>query len=270
MRYAILATLVATAVGPATAPPHRGCDQQGGTLLYREVTEGELTLYTPAGARLLGQTHVATIALAFGATDSVTAWYDSLAVEAQSLEGRQRPATALLLRQPFQLRCDARGRLTTLRAPRIPQEILEITDLSQEFTDFLVRTPTVALEVGVEWTDTLAHLVPETGGTFRKYTAYATWRVQTDTLYAGTRAWILTGRSRLSLEAGDLAPRHSGQAVSVLAGEEQGRAILAEGGRLLSRTKQGNLAGQLTIRSGSKAQSFQQDYHYESRITHVP
>lgn len=123
---------------------------------------------------------------------------------------------------------------------------------------------------GVEWTDTLAHVVPDAGGVFRRYTSLTTWVVEKDTVVHGGRGWILKGRSKLSLEAGDPVPGRSGQAVSVLTGEELGRAVLAEDGRLLNRTKQGRLAGQLTMRSSSGERSFPQDYSYDSRITHVP
>jgi hypothetical protein len=270
MQLGILAMLLATGALPLGGHTPPACGQPGDTLRYRELTQSELTLYSSAGTRLLDQTYDALVALVFGPGDSVTAWYDTLSLEVQSVNGAQRPATGALLRQLFQLRCDGRGRLATLRAPAVPQEIREITDLSQEFIDFLVRIPATTMGRGVEWTDTLAHVVPDAGGVFRRYTSLTTWAVEKDTLIAGGRGWILKGRSKLNLEAGDLVSDRSGQAVSVLTGEELGRVVLTQDGRLLSRTKQGRLAGQLTLGSGSSARSFPQDYTYDSRITHVP
>lgn len=271
MPYAILPILLAAAsAGMTTARQPSACGSPGDTLRYRELTLSELTLQTSAGIRLLDQTHDASIALAFGPADSATAWYDSLALEIQSPAGGRRPPTTALLQQPFQLRCDARGRLTILRAPTVPPEIREVTDLSQGFADFLIRIPAVPLGVGIQWTDTLVHAVPEVRGAFRKYTAVTTWRVQGETYFGDWRAWMLSGRTRLSLESGDPLPGDSGQAVSALAGEEQDEVIVAQNGRMLSRIRQGTLAGQLTIRSGSSAKDFPQDYTYETRITHVP
>lgn len=269
MRYVILLILSVAIAGAVSPRRPSACSASGDTLRYREVTESELTLYTPAGTRLLDQKHDATITLAFGADSSVSAWYDSLALEVEWLRGVQRPATAALVGQPFHLLCDSRGRLTTIRAPAIPADVRELSDLAQQFTDFLVPIPPAALVAGAAWTDTLAQVVPENGGAYRKYTAVASWRVQKDTLVAGGRGWILTGRSKLSLDSGDPLARN-GQAQSVLTGQEEGSALVAEDGRLLSRTRQADLKGQLTIRSGPGARNFAQGYSYRSRITHVP
>ncbi len=270
MRHAILATLVAAGAGAAASPELPGCGRSGDTVRYREITESEVTLYTPGGTRLLDVGHDATITLAFGISDSITAWYDTLALKVESLTGGRRPATSALLRQPFHLRCDAPGRLVTLRAPTIPPDIREVTDLSQQFADFLVRVPPGVLRVGAAWTDTLEYAVPAAAGAFRKYSAITTWQVQQDTAVGGGRGWILTGRGRIRTEAGNALTGGRGQATVELAGEERGRAVLAPDGRMLSRTRQGDLTGRLSIRSGASANDFSQDYTYESRLTHVP
>jgi hypothetical protein len=269
MHYAFLLTLLAVRAVGAEAPPAASCITGRDTLRYRELTESELTLYTSAGTRLIDQKHDATITLAFGPSDSVTAWYDSLALEVESLKGTQRPPADALLGQRFRLVCDANGRLTTLAAPAVPPEIRELSDLSQQFTDFLIRVPQGKLQVGSEWTDTLDQVAPETAGASRRYTAITTWRVQRDTLLDGRRARVLSGRTTLKLDAGDPLVGRPGQARSALAGAEKAQAVLAEDGRLLSRSKEGTLTGRLTVRSGSGEQSYAQDYTYRSRITHV-
>ncbi len=267
LAQALLVTPIAASVRPALAQQSAGYPHGRDTLHYHELTRSELALQTPTGVRLVDLTHDATVAVAFGDGDSATAWYDALALEAQSLQGVRRPATATLLRQPFVLRLDPRGRATTLRSPTVPTEIAELADLSQEFTDFFVRLPEQPLAAGVEWTDTLVHSVPEVRQSYRKYTAVTRWRVERDSTTADGPVWILSSQSTVALEAGNPVPASGGRIVSVLEGEERGSAILSRDGRLLSREREGSLGGRLEMHASAPARRFEQDLTYRSRIT---
>ena len=270
LAQALLIMPVAMGVRPALAQQPGGYLHGPDTLRYHELTRSELSLSTPGGTRLMDLSHDATVALAFGGGDSAIAWYEALALEAQSLQGLRRPATATLLRQPFVLRLDRRGRTTTLRSPALTAGIRELTDLSQEFTDFFVRLPAQPLGMGVEWIDTLAHTVPAAHQAYRKYTAITRWRVERDSATVYGPAWILSSTATVALETGDPLPVSGGQVVSILEGEEGGTAIFSQDGRLLSRTKEGSLTGRLEMRASAPARSFEQDYTYRSSITHAP
>jgi hypothetical protein len=267
LAQALLVPPAAASFRPVLAQQSAGYRHGPDTLRYHELSRAELTLHTPAGVRLMDLTHDATVALAFGAGDTATAWYEALALEAQSLQGVRRPVTTSLLRQPFVLRLDQRGRATTLRSPALTSEILELSELSQEFTDFFVRLPVQPLGLGVEWIDTLVHTVPEARLAHRRYTAVTRWRVERDSTTADGPAWILSSQGAVTLEAGNPLPASGGRVVSVLEGEERGGAILSRDGRLLSRTKEGSLTGRLEMRASSPARSFEQGYTYWSRIT---
>jgi hypothetical protein len=266
----LIGSLLADRFGQATTQPAAGYRHAADTVRFHELTHGEIGMFTPAGARIMEQKHEATIGLVFGAADSVIAWYDTLSLEAQSIQGVRRPNTGPLLRQPYLLRMDNRGRVTTLRAPALPPDVREITDLSQAFVDFFVRLPGQPLASGLEWTDTLANETGRGEQSYRKYVVITKWRVEKDSVIGGAPVWVVASSGTVSLETGEPLPGQKGQAISALAGEEHSRAILSRDGRFLGRTREGKVAGHLAIRSGASSQRFEQDYTYQSRIEKVP
>jgi hypothetical protein len=268
--FTLVGSLLATGLGQKATPRAATNRHVADTIRYHERTDGEIGMFTPSGARLMEQKHDATIGLVFGAADSVTAWYERLSLEVRSIQGLRLPNTTLLLRQPYLLRVDSRGRVTTLRAPASPAEVRELTDLSQEFADFFVRLPAQPLVLGLEWTDTLASETGRGEQSYRKYVVIAKWRVEKDSVIGGAPAWVLASSATISLETGEPLPGQKGQAISTLGGEEQGRAMLSRDGRFLGRTRQGKVAGHLAIRSGGASQKFEQDYTYQSRIEQLP
>ena len=53
--------------------------------------------------------------------DSAHAWFESLSLVAQSPQGEQKPSDRRVLRKPFRLTFDARGRVKLVEAPAFPR-----------------------------------------------------------------------------------------------------------------------------------------------------
>src|SRR5207248_11737855 len=103
--------------------------------------KGAVIVRTPQGEIQVSVDQEGTVGLVRLAGDSARAWFESLTLAAQSPQGEQKPATDALLRKPYRLTFDARGRVKLVEAPALPPEVAGFGDLSNEFTDLFLRLP---------------------------------------------------------------------------------------------------------------------------------
>ena len=270
-RHALGALLLLSAMlaAPLAAQPAAYRRTPGDTVRLREATTAEMTLRTPGGDLPATLRHDAVVAVAFTAGDTARAWYEALAVEASGAAGLQRPATDAVLRRPFTLAMDARGRVRTLAAPEIPAAVRGITDLSHQFDDFFLRLPAAPLRVGLAWSDTVVHR-DSSAARYTHATRAAHYRVERDTVVGGRRALVVSMRQAVRLEAGGPVEGQPIRTDAVLAGGDSGIVVFAPAeGRLLGRARSGEMRGTLTVRGGAEPLAIPQTYRYRSTIAPV-
>src|SRR5204862_6091227 len=156
MSRAIFAVAVLSFVALAPVAAQSTYAPPGGdTLRYRETQKTAVVITTPQGEIQVSADQDASLGIKRFAGDSANAWFEALSLVAQSPQGEQKPATDAILRKPFRLTFDARGRVKLVQAPAFPEELAAFGDLANEFTDLFFRLPTQPLRVGMAWTDTL-------------------------------------------------------------------------------------------------------------------
>jgi hypothetical protein len=84
---------------------------------------------------------------------AIEAWYDSLALSREGLQGKLAPDTDGLLGGRYRGVLTPAGRYTPSARPFVPDEVAEVADLSRAMEDLLPRLPGSALEVGGRWQD---------------------------------------------------------------------------------------------------------------------
>ena len=243
----------------------------GDTIRVREVTTSRTTLTAPSGTVALRSEHDATIAVVAAGAESARGWYERLRIAMVTPQGRQAPATDGALSRPFELAFDARGRITTLRAPEFPAAFEAVSDLSHQFDDLFFRLPGAPLALDLSWVDTA---VVETrgpeGASFRAERIIRS-RVVRDTLVAGESAWVIESVQRSTVSG---AQRVKGQPLTVrtaLSGADSGLVVFSrERGRMLSRERSGGLAGTLTYEGGPQPVVLPMEQRYESAVRRVP
>jgi hypothetical protein len=268
--------LVATACGGAsTATPVTPVGWQGyairdDTLRFREVSTGDIRFTTPQGEMAMKSEHDATIAITRVGGDTARAWYEALAIGMTSPMGAGRPATEAALRQPFTLRIDGRGRITLLQAPTFPASFEGITDLTQQFADFLPRLPAAPLRVGLAWTDT-ATRTDSTARRAMRSRSIATYRVERDTVVNGQPALVVSMRQEIGIRSAAPIPSQNARAEIAQDGTENGFFVFAPAtGRLVARRREGRLEGDVVTTGPNGRTTMKQVYAYTSSIDALP
>lgn len=262
----LLALSLPTAVTAQAAAYRR---TPGDTLRFREVTTSEITLRTPRGDLPMRSGHDALIAVTFLPGDSARAWYDGLTLEASGPAGTQRPATRAALRQPFTLAFDARGNVRTLAAPTFPASFRGITDLTHQFDDFFLRLPAQPLRVGLAWTDSVARR-DSARSRYTRTTGVAHYRVERDTTVGTRRGVVIAMRQTVRIENGGPVEGQPLTAESVLEGGDEGVFVYAPSeGRILGRTRTGEVRGTVTFRGGPQPVAMEQRYRYQNTLTPI-
>lgn len=240
----------------------------GDTAKYHQLTSGFVTMQMPQGIVEVKTIHDATIRITVGSDRISRAWYDSLYLfQAGPGPQRQEPETVSLLGDAFEFRFDPAGRVELLSFPEIPAEIASMTDLSRQFDDFFITLPAEELAVGIRWTDTVT-----TERAARPNDTYLgnhvrSYRVERDTVIGGESAFILTVEQTVTLEASSPMPQEGLWAFTELTGDDKGFAIFnVDSGRLLYRTREGLLEGELRVTGGPQPLVIPQRYRYESTI----
>jgi hypothetical protein len=213
--------------------------------------------------------HEATVAVVRLAGDTARAWYEALSIGATGPMGDQRPATDAVLRAPFTLQLDARGRTRTVSTPNFPADFAGVTDLTHQFDDFFVRLPARPLRVGLAWSDT-ATRTDSSAERSTRWRSVASYRVERDTVADGVPALVVRMRQQIQTRVEAPVPGQPTRARTTLAGTEDGFFVFApSAGRLLARRREARLAGEIVMRNGAAAMSFQQAYSYASTLDAV-
>jgi hypothetical protein len=277
MRACLLVALamVAGACGPGPAPSTPTPSTQpaayrfgGDTLRFREVSEGRIGIAGPQGNLEFHTTHDGTIAIARLGGDTARAWYEALAIGFTGPMSQLRPATDAALRQPFTLRMDDRGRVTTLATPTFPASFKDVSDLTQQFADYFPRLGAQPLVVGTAWSDTTEHVTRDSARTSR-IRSVAHYRVERDTVVGGMPAMVVSMQQELTIDSNGAAG--GAPTVSTQAGVEVGFYVFApRTGRLLSRRRSALLEGELAMGSGAARMAMKQAFSYTSSIDALP
>lgn len=196
MRCATGALLVLCFLGLEVRPLD---GQSADTLLYSEVTDGEMVLSTPRGDVAIGSEHDALIGFVKVRFDSAHAWYEDISVASISPMGEERPDLAAVRGDPFILHIDEKGHVHALRTPEFPSSLEGITDLRYQFVDFFMPNPPSPLGVGLTWSDTLFVDENRGAGVEGTTTKIATYTVVSDTIVGSTPAFVIEGAGNIEV-----------------------------------------------------------------------
>lgn len=267
-RYLAATALLLACALPASAQATYAAPS-GDTLRFREVTEGKVTITTPQGEIPITLELRSTVGVHRMAGDSARGWYDSLSMVAGTPGGEQRPAADSVLKQPFRLGLDARGRVRLLQAPKFPSSFEGLSDLSHQFDDFFLRLPEKPLVVGLAWSDTSTRRDSTSDKTSR-WTTNADYRVERDTVVDGTPAVVVSMKQRIRISGEGPVPNQPMRATSMLEGGDEGYFVFAPAaGRMLARRRTGKLEGDTFLRGAMGEMTMRQAYTYTSTLDAV-
>jgi hypothetical protein len=263
----LLAAAIAVLPAPLLAQAAAYRRDPADTVRLREITTGETVVRTPQGDVPLGSRQQSLIAVTFLPGDSARAWYEDLDLEASSPRIVEHPPTGSVLRQPFALRFDSRGRVQTLATPAFPPALGRIADLRHQFDDYFLRLPAAPLAPGLTWADTVTRRDSTAAGSYSRTTGAAQYRVERDTTVGGVRGVVVSVRQRLRLENGGPIEGQGITAASVMEGTDEGLWVFAPAeGRILGRAHSGDLSGTVVLRGGVAPVTMPQTYRYSSTL----
>lgn len=256
---------VATAPVAAQAGPYRL--PANDTLKYREISNGEVVIETPQGELTTRTEHDAGLRVVASSAGQARAWYASLRVRSVGPTGDLAPNTEGVLGLPYQLTYPSDGRVTLVDAPEFPTPIAAVTDLTHQFFDFFVSMPAGQPLRGQSWQDTLRSTVANPPMTSLLNEAIRTFRVRGDTVLVGRSALVVEVTTNSRMEGSGPLEGQPLTAVTSLEGVETGIAIFDwASGRLLHRSKSGNLRGLFRIEGAPQVIELPQTYQYTSTI----
>jgi len=258
-------TCVVLAIGARSAESQSAYARTADTLRYRETTTTEARITTPQGEVPLTIEHAATMAVMLLPGDSAKAWYEALRVAVISPAGTQAPETESVLKQPFRLTFDPRGKISVVSSPTFPASFEGITDLTYQFTDFFLRLPASPLKIGLTWTDTLTRTT-STAEKSAKLNSIANYRVERDTMVAGVPAFVISMRQQLSSESEGPVPGQPVRARSLATGTDEGVVLFSKAGRMLGRQRTGTLTGGMTMTFDGGSMEVGQTFTYKNVI----
>ena len=216
------------------------------TLRYREVNSADVTVSAPQGELAVSMKQDAIVGLRFLPGDRAEAWFDSLAVSLSLPTGETTPPTASMLRQPYTLGFDARGRTRLLSAPAMSAEVRQAGDLRGQFDDFFLRLPQAPLRPGLTWTDTVTFADSTADGTVQR-SVVGLYRVERDSTVRGERAFVVSLAQQMKVHSTQIQPG-TGQSESTMTGSADGFYLFAPAsGRMLARRRSGSLDGNVTV-----------------------
>lgn len=263
--YGVWVAALGTVPLPGRAQGLRYAYGSGDTIRFVETMDVNGTSTGRGGTLAIGISRVARLSLAFSATDTVRAWYDSLSMESTGPTGRRRADTHSILRVPFVLRVRADGDVKTLLTPTLPDIVRQLAEFWPQFDDFLPLLPPDSMAVGAARTDTLQRR--ETLGDRRILTRRIIWsRIERDTLVGVRPSFVVSIRSTLRVEVSSGDGKTEFSASNVLDAIETGVAIVSRTGALLQRTRTGEARGATTYKGRGAEVSVPQSYTYRATI----
>lgn len=252
-------------VGARSAVAQSAYARTADTLRFREVTTMEMRMTTPQGEVPLTSEHDATIAVVLLPGDSARAWYEALRIGLTSPAGAQAPETGSVLKQPFRLTFDPRGRINLVSAPGFPESFQGVTDLTYQFSDFFLRLPSTPLRLGLTWTDTSTRTT-NTAEKSATVHSIANYRVERDTSVAGEPAFVISMRQQLRSESEGPVPGQPMRARSLSTGSDHGFVVFSKSGRMLGRWRTGTLTGGMTLSGDGGSMEIGQSFTYKNTI----
>lgn len=176
------------------------------------------------------------------------------------------PETGSLIRKPFALTFDSRGRTAVTMAPPLPQELQGVSDLSHQFDDFFMRLPAQPLRVGLAWTDTSAR-TDTTGGKSIRINTIANYRVERDTTVGSEAALYISMKQQTTMVSDAAVPGQDMRMQSNMSGGDEGFFLFApKSGRMLGRQRKGQLSGETVMSGAMGSMTMNQTMSYTSRI----
>lgn len=224
-------------------------------------------IQAPQGAVTDSTDQDATIALTGAGPGLATAWYDALRVRSIGPNGEQSPGTDAALHRPFSLSFPADGHVQAKQVPTFPEVVAVITDLRHEFDDFFVKMPAHKPGVGTTWQDTIRSEGKTTTGGTASMQAIRKYRAGGDTVVAGVPALVIRVSSALEMRSSSPVPGRPMTMVAQLAGDEQDVVLFDWAhGRLLLRSKRGQLKGTFQVNGGAQPVALPETMTYTSKI----
>jgi hypothetical protein len=208
----------------------------------------------------------ARVALAYITKDSVRAWYDSLRVSLTGPSGTRATPGGAAIGAPFVLRVQPNGIIRTLRAPQLPDPVLQqIAEFAPQFDDLLPLLPAALHDPKSTRTDTVISRTSRDQRTIVIRRIVRT-HIERDTTVNNERAVVLGVYTRVHVET--TAPwGDQFSARLLLSGTESGIAIVSHAGALIHRTRNGEVRGSTTYRGRGAEVAVPQAYTYRATIT---
>ena len=252
---------------PAALPPI-SLAQVGDSVMYLERTESFTLIERPADTLRIRSYHDAVIHVVRTAPDTLEAFYEHLLLRYVTPSQTRNVPTEAMIGPRFVLHEDD-GRIETVRAPELSQEIRQLTDLRRQFDDFFLRLPRRPLQVGDVWVDTVAFSA-RNGDATTDRDAVTRFTVRGDTVVEGIAALVVDYQAVLESNM-RTAPTTEGTLASALTGEEEGWFAYAPSRDvMLRRWRVAILEGELRIEGNLDTRAFPQSFGYESMIELIP
>jgi hypothetical protein len=238
--------------------------EAGDTLRYHNSTRMEGMVHGAAGDAPFTITREATFAFSFAGGESVTAWFDSLAIEASGALGGEKSHSEELLRAPFKLHMESNGRVLTVKAPELPRNARLIAELPPQLDDFFPRLPASAkMSIGSVWIDTSTRSESDSAGHHLLIRRISHYKALRDTVVDSQKAVLISQHTDVKITSTVPMQTQPYIAALSLTGVEDGIAIFCpSAGRLLSRDRKGELRGAVTYKGGDEPWVVNQAYHY--------
>ena len=236
----------------------------GDTLRYHNTTKMEGVVHGAAGDAPFTLSRDAVYAFAFASGDSLTAWYESLAMDASGALSGEKPNPQELLHLPYHLHVEPNGRVVTIKSPTLPRTARLIAELSPQLDDFFPRLPVSGkVPVGETWTDTVTRSENDPDGHHVSIRRISHYKAARDSIVDGKAAMVITQHTEVRITTS--APMQQQPFVTDLSltGEEDATALFSvTDGRMLSRERSGELRGAVTYKGGEKPWVVNQSYRF--------
>lgn len=229
----------------------------------------QVRLELPSGSMENRIEHDATMALERESEGTFLASYEELALRFRSPMGNVDPNTDPLISVPFVVEYDGAGSFAALEHPSMPPEVAAISDLTQQFRDYLLPMPDSRPETGVIWTDTIEfESRNEASGQFTSAVHVRQFVVREDTVTAMGPGTIIDVIQEVTMEGEAPADAQGTMASTTLAGIDAGFVVFDfEVGRMRYRARTAELTGTTRIGDGPAAMQIDQTLSYESTIS---
>jgi hypothetical protein len=266
--FGVCVGLLAAGPRPCDAQVIRYAYRGGDTVRFIETMDVNGISTQRGGTLSIALARAAKVSLAFAATDTVKAWYDSLAMRSTSPAGIRHAETQSVLRVPFLLRVRSDGHARTLLTPALPDIVRQLAEFYPPFDDFLPMLPPDTTGAGATRTDTIQQR--ETLGDRRITMRRVVWsRFDRDTVIGDKPAHVLSIRTTLRVEVSSGSAAADFTTNLVLEGHENGEAVVSRAGALLWRSRKGEARGTTMYKGRGAEVSVPQTYTYSSVIRAV-